>query len=83
MYEAANSNGIKVSIGSLLGLNNNNNITNNNETKSTDNEIKNVNGNDLNGLTSRGYSKDDYEDVIHPPSSPQNSAKNCDNNCPK
>lgn len=47
-------NGAKVSIASLLGLNNNNHITNNNETK-----LKSG-GNDF----STKSSKEDYEEIV-------------------
>ncbi|XP_012227676.1 uncharacterized protein [Linepithema humile] len=69
--KAENANGSKVSIPSLLGLNNNNHITNNNETK---HETA------ANGFETKS-SKEDYEEIVrngdvhHSP--PQ------DNNCPK
>ncbi|XP_046623387.1 uncharacterized protein LOC124306621 isoform X1 [Neodiprion virginianus] len=80
LYEAANSNGGKVSIGSLLGLNNNDSITNNNVTKSRETE-QTVNGNNFNVL-SRRLSKDDYEDEIQnvDPPSPNHHFRN---NCPR
>ncbi|XP_046429869.1 serine/arginine repetitive matrix protein 1-like isoform X2 [Neodiprion fabricii] len=80
LYEAANSNGGKVSIGSLLGLNNNDSITNNNVTKSRETE-QTVNGNNFNAL-SRRLSKDDYEDEIQnvDPPSPNHHFRN---NCPR
>lgn len=51
--KAENANGAKVSIASLLGLNNNNHITNNNETK-----LKT--GNDFTTKSS----KEDYEEIV-------------------
>ncbi|XP_076620423.1 uncharacterized protein LOC143341403 [Colletes latitarsis] len=53
-FKTENANGAKVSIASLLGLNNNNHITNNNETK-----LKTT-GNDF----STKSSKDDYEEIV-------------------
>ncbi|XP_053999379.1 uncharacterized protein LOC128887468 [Hylaeus anthracinus] len=53
-FKAENANGAKVSIASLLGLNNNNHITNNNETK-----LKTA-GNNFNAKKS----KEDYEEVV-------------------
>ncbi|XP_076282663.1 uncharacterized protein LOC143210071 [Lasioglossum baleicum] len=53
-FKAENANGAKVSIASLLGLNNNNHITNNNETK-----LKNA-GNNFNTKNS----KEDYEEIV-------------------
>nr|XP_031846342.1 uncharacterized protein LOC116432947 [Nomia melanderi] len=53
-FKAENVNGAKVSIASLLGLNNNNHITNNNETK-----LKSA-GNDF----STKSSKEDYEEIV-------------------
>lgn len=52
-FKAENANGAKVSIASLLGLNNNNHITNNNESK-----LKT--GNDF----STKNSKEDYEEIV-------------------
>ncbi|XP_033302150.1 uncharacterized protein LOC117206700 [Bombus bifarius] len=52
-FKAENANGAKVSIASLLGLNNNNHITNNNETK-----LKT--GNDFTTKSS----KEDYEEIV-------------------
>ncbi|XP_015172652.1 PREDICTED: probable serine/threonine-protein kinase DDB_G0282963 isoform X2 [Polistes dominula] len=58
-FNAQNANGPKVSLASLLGLNNNNNhITNNNDKKSSK-----VVGNDGNNLDVK-ISKDDYEDTV-------------------
>ncbi|XP_026675112.1 uncharacterized protein LOC108631907 isoform X2 [Ceratina calcarata] len=53
-FKAENVNGAKVSIASLLGLNNNNHITNNNETKlkTGDNDFATRN------------SKEDYEEIV-------------------
>ncbi|XP_076236108.1 uncharacterized protein LOC143180333 [Calliopsis andreniformis] len=65
-FKAENVNGAKVSIASLLGLNNNNHITNNNETK-----LK-TGGNEF----STKKSKEDYEDVVRNgdvPSPPRNT----------
>lgn len=53
-FKEENANGAKVSIASLLGLNNNNHITNNNETRLTSS------GNDF----STKSSKEDYEEVV-------------------
>ncbi|KAG7198632.1 hypothetical protein KM043_005991 [Ampulex compressa] len=53
-FKAGNANGAKVSIASLLGLNNNNHITNNNETK------REAGSNEFGTKPS----KDDYEDDI-------------------
>ncbi|CAK9826064.1 PHD finger protein 21A [Anthophora retusa] len=53
-FKAENANGAKVSIASLLGLNNNNHITNNNETK-----LKKVS----NDFTTKS-SKEDYEEIV-------------------
>ncbi|XP_034170927.2 uncharacterized protein LOC117600068 [Osmia lignaria lignaria] len=53
-FKAQNANGAKVSIASLLGLNNNNHITNNNDTK-----CKTV-SNDF----STKSSKEDYEEIV-------------------
>ena len=53
-FKEENANGAKVSIASLLGLNNNNHITNNNETR-----LKSS-GNDF----STKSSKEDYEEVV-------------------
>lgn len=80
LYEAANSNGTKVSIASLLGLNNNNNITNKNDTRTSDSK-QTLKRNNLNGF-SRRSSKDDYEDGIRNVdiSMPDN---NCQDNCAK
>ncbi|XP_046748307.1 uncharacterized protein LOC124412471 isoform X1 [Diprion similis] len=78
LYEAANSNGGKVSIGSLLGLNNNDSITNNNVTKSRECE-QTVNGNNFNVLRRR-LSKDDYEDEIQNVDLPSPS-RHFRNNC--
>ncbi|XP_012278271.1 uncharacterized protein LOC105698532 isoform X2 [Orussus abietinus] len=55
-FKAENANGAKVSIASLLGLNNNNHITNDNEAGADVVEVKDVNG------FERRSSKDDYED---------------------
>lgn len=55
VFKAENANGSKISIPSLLGLNNNNHITNNNETKH-ETAVEN-------GLTAKP-SKDDYEEVV-------------------
>lgn len=52
-FKAENANGAKVSIASLLGLNNNNHITNNNETK-------HKTGNDFTTKSS----KEDYEEIV-------------------
>ncbi|XP_078048983.1 uncharacterized protein LOC144476195 [Augochlora pura] len=64
-FKAENANGAKVSIASLLGLNNNNHITNNNETK-----LKNA-GSKFNTKNS----KEHYEEIVRNgdvPSPPQN-----------
>lgn len=53
-FKAENANGAKVSIATLLGLNNNNHITNNNETK-----LKTA-GNEF----STKKSKEDYEEIV-------------------
>ncbi|XP_076759980.1 uncharacterized protein LOC143428753 isoform X2 [Xylocopa sonorina] len=53
-FKAENANGAKVSIASLLGLNNNNHITNNNETKHK------TDGNDFTTKSS----KEDYEEIV-------------------
>lgn len=70
-FKADNANGSKVSIPSLLGLNNNNHITNNNETK---HEAA------ANGFQTKP-SKEDYEEVV------RNGNVHCsrprDNNCAK
>ncbi|KZC07464.1 PHD finger protein 21A, partial [Dufourea novaeangliae] len=67
-FKAENANGAKVSIASLLGLNNNNHITNNNERK-----LKTT-GNDF----STKSSKEDYEEVVRNgdvPSPPQTATR--------
>ncbi|XP_012264727.2 mucin-17-like isoform X1 [Athalia rosae] len=81
LFEAANSNGTKVSIPSLLGLNNNDNINNNNETKTKDSE-QTVDRKNLNGLNRRRSTKDDYEDGIQSVDSPSPN-EDCQNNCAK
>ncbi|XP_043518049.1 uncharacterized protein LOC122532920 isoform X2 [Frieseomelitta varia] len=53
-FKAENANGAKVSIASLLGLNNNNHITNNNETKHKTGS---------NDFTTKS-SKEDYEEIV-------------------
>ncbi|XP_003702329.1 uncharacterized protein LOC100876648 [Megachile rotundata] len=53
-FKAQNANGAKVSIASLLGLNNNNHITNNNETRCK------TGGDDF----STKSSKEDYEEIV-------------------
>ncbi|XP_015593392.1 uncharacterized protein LOC107266899 isoform X2 [Cephus cinctus] len=58
-FKADNVNGAKVSVASLLGINNNNHITNNNEDRSELAQSKEING------ISRRTSKDDYEEVVH------------------
>ena len=60
-FKADNANGSKVSIASLLGINNNNHIIKNNETKRGISDAKDVEN--INGLDTR-LSKEDYEEEI-------------------
>ncbi|XP_014606321.1 PREDICTED: PH domain-containing protein DDB_G0287875-like isoform X2 [Polistes canadensis] len=70
-FNAQNANGPKVSLASLLGLNNNNNhITNNNDKKSSK-----VVGNDANNFDVK-ISKDDYEDTVRNSDVPSPSQEN-------
>lgn len=69
--KAQNANGSKVSIPSLLGLNNNNHITNNNETK---HETA------VNGFETKS-SKEDYEEIVRNGDVHRSSPQ--DNNFPK
>lgn len=54
-FKAVNANGAKISVAALLGLNNNNHITNNNETRSGSTNI--------NGL--KRQPKEDYEEAVN------------------
>ncbi|XP_034947174.1 uncharacterized protein [Chelonus insularis] len=61
-FKAENANGAKLSVASLLGLNNNNHITPGNEQRDEVVQVKVQ----TNGISeSRRSSKDDYEEVVH------------------
>lgn len=72
--KAESANGSKVSVASLLGLNNNNHIINNNETNEESTDSKNLTN--INGM----IKKEDYEEEIR---NTDDSSPSQENDCSK